>query len=142
MAIIVDSGAAYSLYDRRDAAHAKIRAAVEKARDVLILPQPILGEIDYLLRIRLGNAALLRFLEDIQAGAFTVEPVTMADLRRCAVLIEKYHDLDLGLADASVAAVADRMGTDRILTVDTRDFRALRSARGKTFRLLPADSED
>ncbi len=139
MAIIADSGAVYGLYDRRDAFHANLRAAIEKARDLLVLPAPTLGEIDYLLRVRLGNPALLRFLADIQEGAFVVESVTLADLRRCAALIAKYHDLDLGLADASVVAVAERYGTDRILTVDQKDFRVLRSARGRPFHLLPAD---
>jgi hypothetical protein len=139
MAIIADSGAVYGLYDRRDAFHASLRAAIEAARDLIVLPAPILGEIDYLLRLRLGNRALLRFLADKQERAFVVETVTMADLRRCASLIEKHSDLDLGLADASVVAVAERVGTDRILTVDHRDFRVVRSARGRPFHLLPAD---
>jgi uncharacterized protein len=141
MAIVADSGAVYGLYDRRDASHSRIRSAVEQARDSLILPAPILGEIDYLLRVRLGNAALLRFLTDVQEGAFIIEPVSLADLRRCAALISKYQNLDLGLADASVVAVAERIGTDRILTVDLRDFRAIRSLGGKPFRLLPGDSK-
>jgi predicted nucleic acid-binding protein len=139
MAIVADSGAIYGLYDRRDAFHSRLRAAIEEARDLIVLPAPILGEIDYLLRVRLGNAALLRFLADIQEGAFVVESVTLADLRRCSALIGKYHDLDLGLSDASVVAVAERCGTDRILTVDRKDFRIMRSARGKPFRLLPGD---
>jgi uncharacterized protein len=91
------------------------------------------------LRVRLGNAALLRFLDDIQEGAFVVEMVTLADLRRCALLIAKYHDLDLGLSDASVIAIAERLGANRILTVDQRDFRVIRSVHGKPFRLLPSD---
>ena len=139
MAIIADSGAVYGLYNRRDASHAGLRAAIERARDLIVLPAPTLGEIDYLLRLRLGNHALLRFLADIQEGAFVVESVTMADLRRCKALIEKYRNLDLGLADASVVAVAERLGSDRILTVDQRDFRVIRSARGRAFHLLPAD---
>jgi len=139
MAMIADSGAVYGLYDRRDRSHARLRAAIEKARDVIVLPTPTLGEIDYLLRMRLGNTALLRFMADIQEGAFIVESVTLADLRRCAGLIEKCCDLDLGLSDASVVAVAERLGTDQILTVDQRDFRVIRSVRGRPFHLLPAD---
>lgn len=139
MAIIADSGAVYGLYDRHDTFHSGLRTAVETARDRIVLPAPVLGEIDYLLRARLGNAALLRFLEDIQEGAFVVEMVTLADLRRCAVLIAKYQDLDLGLSDASVVAIAERLGANRILTVDQRDFRAIRSVQGRPFRLLPAD---
>jgi predicted nucleic acid-binding protein len=138
MAIVADSGAVYGLYDRADASHAGLRAAIERERDLIILPAPTLGEIDYLLRVRLGNPALLRFLADIQEGAFTVESLTIADLRRCAALIEKYRNLDLGLSDASVVAVAERAGTNRILTVDRRNFRVMRSARGRPFQLLPA----
>jgi uncharacterized protein len=139
MAIVADSGAIYGLYDRRDASHSRIRSVVEQAHDILVVPAPILGEIDCILRVRLGNAALLRFLADVQEGAFSIEPVSLADLRRCASLIAKYQDLDLGLTDASVVAVAERIGTDRILTVDLRDFRAIRSLGGKPFRLLPGE---
>ncbi len=139
MAIIADSGAVYGLYDRRDASHAALRLAVETARDLIVLPAPTLGEIDYLLRFRLGNRALLRFMADIQEGSFVVESVTLTDLRRCAALVDKYGDLDLGLTDASVVALAERIGTNRILTVDQRDFRVIRSARGRPFHLLPAD---
>ena len=139
MAVIADSGAVYGLYDRGDAFHAHLRTAVETVRDRVIIPAPILGEIDYLLRARLGNAALLRFLEDIQEGAFIVESVMLSDLRRCAALIAKYHDLDLGLSDASVIAVAERFGVNQILTANQRDFRTIRSVHGRPFRLLPAD---
>jgi predicted nucleic acid-binding protein len=139
MAVVADSGAVYAIYDRRDAFHAGVRAAIETERDRIFLPSPILGEIDYLLRVRLGNRALLKFLTDIQEGAFTVESLTLADFRRCALSIAKYQDLDIGLCDASVVAVAERIGTNRILTVDQRDFRAIRAAHGKPFHLLPAD---
>jgi hypothetical protein len=139
MAIVADSGGIYGLYDRHDSAHAGLRAVVERERDRLIIPCAILGEIDYLLRARLGASALRRFLSDVDQGAFFVEMLTPEDLRRCSALLIQYADLDLGLCDASVIAVAERLGIQRILTVDERDFRAIRSARGKSFRLLPAD---
>jgi len=139
MAIIADSGAIYGLYDKRDSMHGGLRAAVERECDRIIIPAAILGEIDYLLRAKLGPAALLRFLSDIQEGAFLVEAITLADLHRCSTLLAKYGDLDLGLSDACVIAVAERLGTNRILTVDQRDFRVIRSSRGKVFVLLPSD---
>lgn len=139
MAVVADSGGVYGLYDRRDSAHVRLRAALEHERDQIVIPSVVLGEIDYLLRVRLGSKALLQFLADLDAGAFVLEAVTSEDLNRCVVLLSKYADLDLGLCDASVVAVAERLGTNRILTVDERDFRAVRSVRGKSFRLLPAD---
>ena len=139
MALVADSGGIYGLYDRRDSAHRGLRAAVESEREEIVLPSVILGELDYLLRIRLGARALIQVLSDLEAGAFTIENMTPADFRRCAVLLEKYANLDLGLCDAAVVAVAERLRTDRILTVGERDFRAIRSVRGKAFRLLPGD---
>jgi hypothetical protein len=68
----------------------------------------VFGEIDYLLRVRLGTAALLRFLSDVRIGAFDIEPVVSGDLDRCSSLISKYSNLDLGLSDVSVIAVAER----------------------------------
>ena len=87
----------------------------------------------------LGRQALLRFLSDAEAGSYRIEPFLLEDLARCRVLVQTYSDLKLGLCDAAVAATAERLGIDRILTVDQRDFRTVRSSSGKPFRLLPAD---
>ncbi len=53
-----------------------------------------------------------------------------ADIRRCRELIATYRNLDLGLADASVVGVAERLGVRRVLTVDQRHFRAVRRREG------------
>jgi uncharacterized protein len=135
MAIIADSGGIYGLYDRGDSAHAGIRAVIERERDRIVIPCPVLGEIDYLLRSRIGVRSLSRFLSDIAIGAFQVECITAEDRERCSVLVAKYDNLDLGLCDASVIAVAERLRVDRILTVDERDFRIVRSSRN--FEILP-----
>ena len=139
MALIADSGGIYALYDASDRNHKPIRRAVEAETGALILPSPVLGEIDYLLRTRLGLEAELRFLEGIANGAFTIEQFTREDSIRCRALLTKYHELDLGLADASVMAIAERLGVRRILTVDERDFRTVRSHDGRAFILVPTD---
>jgi predicted nucleic acid-binding protein len=139
MALIADSGGIYALYDRRDAHYTRVRAAVEREKDEIIIPSVVLTEIDHLLRMRVGNRAMLQVLADIDKGAFQIEAVTPDDLRRCAVLIQRYADLELDLCDAAVVAAAERLGTKRILTVDERDFSVIRSLAGEPFVLLPAD---
>jgi uncharacterized protein len=139
MTLIADSGALYALYDADDNNHLAMRRAVERERGAIIVPTAILSEIDYLLREFLGVDAELDFLESLQAGAFTLEPFTLSDLGRCRELIAQYRDLDLGLADASVMATAERFGVQRVLTVDERDFRAVISKEGRPFTLVPAD---
>jgi predicted nucleic acid-binding protein len=139
MALIADSGGIYALYDRRDAHYTRVRAAVEQEKDEIIIPSVVLTEIDHLLRMRVGNRGMLQVLADIDKGAFQIEAITQDDLRRCRALMEKYGNLELDLCDAAVVATAERLGTNRILTVDERDFRVIRSRLGEPFGLLPAD---
>ena len=140
MALTADSGGIYGLYDADERRHPAIRAALRAEQDPVIIPMPVLSEIDYLLRKKLGIRAELDFVDDIRAGAFTLEPCLPDDLTRCASQIETYRDLDLGLAGACVVATAERIGTLRILTVDERHFRLIRTASGKPLTLLPADA--
>ena len=140
MALIADSGAVYGLYDRRDRHYAALRHTIERESGAILIPSAILDEIDYLLRTKLGIGAELDFIGDILAGAFTLESFTLADLARSRDLIKQYRSLDLGLADAALVAAAERLCIRRILTVDKRDFRAVRAFDGTPFTLLPADA--
>lgn len=107
MAVIVDSGALYALYDADDRHHLAVKHIVEREPGALIVPTVILAEIDYLLREFLGIDAELDFFEDILLGAYTLESPTVHDFRRCRELIAQYRDLDLGLADTAVMAIAE-----------------------------------
>jgi len=139
MAIVVDSGAIYALYDADDSHHAHVRSAVDRERGPLIVPSALLAEADYLVCAFLGIDAELHFIDDIRSGFFTLVHLTDIDLTRCRAIVERYRDSKLGLADASVIATAERMGIERILTVDERHFRMVRTSQGTPFILLPAD---
>jgi hypothetical protein len=52
----------------------------------------------------------------------------------------RYHDQEVGLADASIVVLAERHDTSDVLTLDERHFRVLRTAQGGEFRVLPADA--
>jgi len=141
VALVADSGALYALYDKRDRNHRAVREALQAEDGPILIPAALLAEIDYLLRKRIGIAAEQRFLEGIEKGAFTVESFTVEDANFCRKLLAQYEDMDLGLADASVIATAERLGIRTILTVDERDFRAVRTSKGESFVLLPADAK-
>jgi predicted nucleic acid-binding protein len=139
MALVCDTGPVYALYDADDAHHATVKAAIEAEPGPLFLPVILLAELDYLLHVRLGIDAALDFLESIEQGSFTLVLVTREDLSRCRELMTQYRDLGLGLADCSVIATAERLGIQRILTVDERHFRAVQPRRFSHFILIPAD---
>lgn len=138
MTLIADSGALYALYDADDSYHLAVREVIQRETGSIIVPVAILSELDYLLREFLGVDAELAFIDGVRSGAFRLEALTMTDLSRCRELILMYRDLDLGLVDTAVMATAERLDVSRILTVDERDFRAVRPRWGH-FVLLPAD---
>jgi predicted nucleic acid-binding protein len=138
--LVADTGALYALYDAEDRHHETVKAALEAHRGPVVVPSAILSEVDYLLREFLGVQAELDFIASLRSGAFQLAELTPADLDRCSELLDRYRDLDLGLADTAVMATAERLGTLEILTVDERDFRAVVSRNGKPFVLLPADA--
>lgn len=66
-----------------------------------------------------------------------VVDLTRVDYLRCIELIDRYADLGLGLVDASIVAVAERLGHTMIATLNHRDFRVVRPAHCDAFELVP-----
>lgn len=100
------------------------------------MPVLVITEVTYLLGRRLGVEPEVRFLGDLAAGNLIVEPVAASDWLRIAELVARYRDLPLGTVDGSVIALAERLGTNDIATLDRRHFTAVRSRVG-AFNLLP-----
>lgn len=72
-------------------------------------------------------------------GAYELVNLDGAEVGTCLGLIKRYRDLNIGLADASVAVIAAKFRTTRLFTRDHRHFRAIKPLLGKHFTLLPAD---
>jgi len=133
---IVDTGPLYAAADADDDDHETSLRVLERRDLDLIVPALVVAEATYLIGRRLGpraEAAFLRGLEGLE-----VEAPDRSDWPVMAALVERYADFPLGGTDASIAALADRLGTDLIITLDHRHFAALRSSSGGFYRLLPS----
>ncbi|MEO5511180.1 MAG: PIN domain-containing protein [Longimicrobiales bacterium] len=140
MIIVADTSAVLALLDADDRHHVELRSVWEENPSAWVLPWAVLPEIDYLARRYLGARAARLLMRDIATGGLTVEHGEPADIRRATHLDEKYADLDLGLVDGVVAAVAERLGAAAIATLDVRHFGAI-TIDGNP-RLLPRDLAD
>jgi predicted nucleic acid-binding protein len=78
-----------------------------------------------------------KFLDAVAAGDFEVVNLASADFARMAELVRRYDDLPLGTTDASVIALAERLGIDEIATLDQRHFRVVRPHHVEALTLLP-----
>lgn len=137
-AVVADTGVLYALVDRSDAWHARVVAWWEQNRQPVVVPVTVLPEVTYLLQARIGPAAELAFVRAVAAGEFTVEPLDPDDVERAYDVMDAYADFPLGFVDASVVAIAERLGAREILTTDRRHFGAVRPRHARGFVLVPA----
>lgn len=136
--IVVDTGVLFAAADRRDADHEACLALLDARPSAeLVLPAVVAAEASWLIGDRLGAETEAAFVASVAAGDFTVEDLTAADWRRAAELVERYADLGLGLIDAAVVTVAERLGITDLATLNERDFRVVRARHTQAFTLLP-----
>lgn len=135
--MLVDAGPLYAYVDGDDAHHAASLALLEAHPGPLIVPTLVVTEVTYLLGTRLGPEPEIRFLGDLAAGAFSVEPVAAGDWLRIADLVATYRDLPLGTVDASIVAAAERLDILEVATVDRRHFGVVRPLHVAAFALVP-----
>lgn len=138
--IIVDTSGLLSAMDASDPLQARSAAALRSARGPRLLSPFVLAELDYLLGRRVNVAAARRLLDEVVRGAYRLEPFGSEDVEQAGAIIDRYRDLDLGLADASIVVLAERHGIADLVTLDERHFRAVRGPGGRPFRILPADA--
>lgn len=109
----------------------------EECGEALVIPSPVLPELDYLVSERMGPAPMLALLTDVERGAYLVEDLLPADYTRVRELIDRYADQDVGFVDAAVLDVTERLGERRLATLDRRHFAVLRPRHVDAPELMP-----
>lgn len=137
MALILDTGPLYASLDRSDDDHHRCRRLIESTDEALLIPAPVLVEVDYLIHRSLHPGVLVSLLADVESGAYEVVNVTPDDHRRVAELCDRYADADIGYADAAVLAIVERLNEPKLATLDHRHFGVLRPRHVDALRLLP-----
>lgn len=140
MALIVDAGALYAQADASEPRHLAVARVLLAERELLVSSELAVAEADYLILTRLGIDVELAFLEDLAQATYSVACLSQTELVLARDLVARYRDLRLGLADASLAVLAYRYQTRRILTFDERAFRQVTPLQGGSFIILPADA--
>lgn len=138
MAYILDSGFAYAQLNGKDVWHSKVTATIlEVESEPLILPDPAITEIAYLLARRVGLKAAADFVESLAETDLVIESPTASDFLRSAEILRKYNDQNIDFVDACIVAMAERLNITTILTVDRRHFSVFKPVHCDSFELLP-----
>ena len=138
--IVIDTSVIVAYMNAADHHHQAVSTWLDEADDDLATTPMILAEVDHLVAARGGRAALSAWRTDLAAGAYLVEWWHGA-VGIAVAIAEQYADTGLGLTDASLVALAQRLETIDVATLDQRHFRAVRPLEGgEAFRLLPLDA--
>lgn len=126
--------------DGRDGWHERVLRWYSSEMPELATTPLVVAEVDHLAGARAGEVARAAWRKDLLAGAYLVEWWNGA-LRQSVEIASKYQDLGVDLTDSSLVALADRLETHQIATLDERHFRAMQPlARKDAFKLLPIDA--
>jgi uncharacterized protein len=126
--ILVDTGPLVVLFDPHDEQHNRCRRTLKEIREPIFTTTPVLTEAFHMLGpASIGSDRLREFVE---AGGLSVWFQDRAWLARSFELMDLYADHPMDLADASLIAAAEALGTRRVFTIDRKDFETYRVRRG------------
>jgi predicted nucleic acid-binding protein len=132
---VVDAGPLYAAADEDDGDHDAALGVLERQDLRLVVPALVVAEATYFVGRRLGAAAESAFLRGL--AVFDVDGPNDEDFLRMSELVAEYSSFPLGGTDASVVALAERLGAETVVTLDRRHFAAIRPRHCESFTLLP-----
>ena len=135
--MIVDTSAMLAFFDRNEPDHAAVTRVILESDEPLVVSPYVVAELDYLVATRHCTAAELAVLGELAGGAWELPGLDADDLGLARRIIDRYSDQSIGVADASIVVLADRVGTRTIATLDRRHFEVLRPLSGGRFLIVP-----
>ena len=128
--VLADTGPLVALFDPDDRDHDRVVQFVKAFSGTMGTTWTVVTEVTHLLDFSVGKQ--LEFLGWVERGGIAVADIETKDLPRIAGLMKKYAAAPMDFADATLVFVADRTGTQQIMTLDD-DFHIYRIRGSKAF---------
>ncbi len=135
--ILVDSSFLFSVSNPGDKNRPKALAFLGANRDQRLIPDIVLAEVAHAIRYRIGQPAVLSFLDTLVESDALLEPILKEDLKRAREIMATYDTADFDLADCCIMALSERLNITQVCTFDHRDFSIFRPNHCEYLELLP-----
>jgi hypothetical protein len=135
--IIADTSGLIAFFSESGPQHDAVVAWLDSNDPVMVVSPYVIAEIDYLVATRRGVEAELAVLTELSGGAYELAAMDAGDIADAARVVRRYSDLGIGLADASLAVLAQRYRTRTVLTLDRKHFGVMRPLDGGLFTIVP-----
>jgi len=126
--ILIDAGPLIGLFDRSDRYHLRALAFIEEYQGALWTTWPVITEVSHMLGF--STKVQLAFLEWIRRGGLIIFQLSGEHLERMIDLSEKFKDVPMDLADASLIVASEARGFLEIASIDS-DFYVYRDIRNQ-----------
>jgi len=137
MTLLVDAGPLVAVASRTDQAHDRCVELLSSVPRPLVVPVLVVSEAAHLIERHVGAHTERSLANAFRAGELVVEPIEPSDWDRISELVDTYDDLPLGIVDASVVALAERLKVTTLATLDRKHFSVVRPKHCDAFKLVP-----
>lgn len=125
------------MHDSREKSHLELRKIAQSRKQELIISPYVVAEFDYMISKANSADFSLRALNNLLIAPFELVQLTTVDFITATEVMAKYQDLNIGITDASLIALAARFETSKIMTLDRRHFSAMKLLSGKPVQMIP-----
>ncbi|QSE98020.1 type II toxin-antitoxin system VapC family toxin [Fulvivirga lutea] len=125
---LIDAGPLIALFDKSDAFHSRAINFLKEYEGYLITTWPIITEASHMLDF--SHKAQLNLLEWIDRGGLQMFELGQNHVRRLIALTNKFNDVPMDLADASLIVAAEQLKIKQVASIDS-DFYIYRDIRNE-----------
>ena len=117
--ILIDAGPIIALFDAGDRHHKKALTFLKKNTYRLISTLAVITEVSHMLDF--SSKAQRDFYEWVMCKGIILSDINQNDMPRILELTEKYADLPMDFADATLVVTSEKTGINTIISLD-KDF--------------------
>jgi predicted nucleic acid-binding protein len=132
---LLDTGPLVAYLDAAEEEHLEVATRLDAFTGQLFTTSAVITEaMHFLAPARRGALLLAEFVAE--SGLHVLDFSQAEDLAEAAYRMEKYRNIPMDYADATLILLAERLGVFDLLTLDRRGFSVFRSSHGKHFSLV------
>jgi predicted nucleic acid-binding protein len=133
--VLVDAGPLVALFSRKDSNHDLCVSASKAMAPPYLTSWPVLTETAWLLRHY--PLAVKELLQSIGKDFLKILDLDQHFVGWSTAFLERYENIGVQLADASLVYLAERERVFEVFTLDRRDFTVYRTTRNRALNIVP-----
>jgi hypothetical protein len=125
---LIDAGSLIALFDKDDKYHMQVKEFLREFKGRLYTTWPVITEVLHMLAFNVNTQ--IDFLKWLRRGAIVIKQLNIDDISRIIELSEKYSDVPMDFADASLIVISELEDIKEIISIDS-DFYVYRNIRNE-----------